>query len=244
MESAWKDIIAIDCTFEFKTFNMTLNGKEEMWAFRQQLTLNGDNTRLDWGIFAGSYSIDSDGIVRTSTDMVAYKNDASTYELGRFFEIILWTASFNDEGLMSTVTIEQLWYDYEDGEFGRRRRMLSDLSTRTRTIKNALPTHLGSKETQNIMHPAALKLSAVAEPSRRRSLLTVANDAFNDYISGPTGWNTAMIYWMKGNEMWKTVVDENVHLLVPAFGIDCVGPNECWESRLLPCTRRWSSLMD
>ena len=121
MESAWKDILAVDCTFEFKTFNMTLNGKEDIWAFRQQLTLNGDNARLDWRIFAGSYSIDSDGIVRTSTDMVAYKNDASTYELGRFSEIILWTASFNDEGLMSTVTIEQLWYDYEDGDFGRRR---------------------------------------------------------------------------------------------------------------------------
>ena len=41
-----------------------------------------------------------------------------------------------------------------------------------------------------------------------------------------------MIYWMKGNEMWKTVVDENVHLLVPAFGIDCVGPNECWDVRI------------
>ena len=26
-----------------------------------------------------------------------------------------------------------------------------------------------------------------------------------------------MIYWMKGNEMWKTVVDENVHLY---FAVD------------------------
>ena len=65
------------------------------------------------------------------------------------------------------------------------------------------------------------------------------NRLFHDYIAGPTGWNTAMIYWMKGNEMWKTVVDENVHLLVPAFGIDCVGPNECWDVQFLreECSR-------
>ena len=41
-----------------------------------------------------------------------------------------------------------------------------------------------------------------------------------------------MIYWMDGNEMWKTTVDENVHLVVPAFGIDCTGVDQCWAVRL------------
>ena len=41
-----------------------------------------------------------------------------------------------------------------------------------------------------------------------------------------------MIYWMNGDEMWKTTVDENVHLVVPAFGIDCTGVDDCWAVRL------------
>jgi hypothetical protein len=38
-----------------------------------------------------------------------------------------------------------------------------------------------------------------------------------------------MIYWMEGDEKWKQVVDDNVHLMVPAIGIDCRGVSDCWD---------------
>ena len=192
MEAAWKSIVDVNCVFEFKTFNMTITGQDSVWAFRQGLTANVDNARLDWGIFAGAYSMLASGAVRTSTDMVAFKNDASTYELGRFFEIIQWTASFNEDGLMSTVVVEQLWFNYEDGDFGRRRRMLSELGQPTDKTKEPSspqppPARLASLRTRSV---AKTSNAMAAAASPRRSLLADDDDASEEFISGTYGWNT------------------------------------------------------
>ena len=249
MEVSWKAIMNVDCIFEFITFNSTVHGQDAVWAFRQGLTANNDNTRLDWGLYVDSHSMGSDGVLRAKSGVVVHKNDGSAYEIGALLEIIEWTATFNDEGLIDVVTVEQLWYDYSGGDFGRRQ--LSKLATpkytssrATAGTADASPKDAAVKSLRHLatmlpppsaMRGAEGRQQLLKKPAyrhapqhpQRRSLVT--GDSFSTYISGPYGWNTAMIYWMEGDEKWKQVVDDNVHLMVPAIGIDCRGVSDCWD---------------